>query len=384
MFFGSVSATANDGAYYMSGNQLVPMYTTQIDVKKEVLDIRREGDEIVVNVHYELYNKGKPVSLLVGFEAMPPSGDVNGLPKNGEHPYMTDFTASINGKPLQYEVALVPTADHWEKNAQGIYTLGLDQDKSPFYFNEGRINQESESTLLARMSNVPNEVDELYVYHFTADFESGKNTIDHSYRFYASGTVGEMFNFDYVLKAINRWGDSSIDDFQLSLDMGEMIEFNILNTFFDSGDEWRIVGVGKIYPTPSITPIYYTDDDIEESTTFALREGKAVFNKTNFTPKSDLFLSAPAYVNQPQNTFDASQHNLSFNYVWMDFTHQKLDDFSKKVLRNFPFARHGYVFTNKQLQTYYERQPWYIADPNYKAAFSALSAEEQQYVSSFK
>lgn len=380
----SQTAYANDGSYYMSGNQLVPMHTTQIDVKKEVLNIRREGDDIVVDVHYELYNSGKPMSLLVGFEAMPPSGDVNGLPKNGRHPYMSDFTAKINGKPLKYEVALVPTSEHWQQ-IDGNSTLGLDRAESPFYFRNGRIKQERESTLRARIGDDVNSVDELFVYHFSANFKQGKNTIDHHYRFDASASVGELFNFDYVLKAINRWGDSKIEDFKLTLDMGDLTEFSVLNTFFKHSSDWQLKGVGKIYPTPKHIPSYY-GDNTQPSTTFSIRTGQVTFHKKNFTPKGNLYLLASGYstINEP---FNANKHDLSLNLLSM-FNYSNdlnsLDDFSRKVLRNHPFARRGYVFKNRKLQAYYQRQPWYVADTTYHADAAKLTKAEQDHIARFK
>ena len=49
-------ATANDGVFYASGNQLIPITETDISVKKEVLTINRVGDHIEVTVYYEFFN----------------------------------------------------------------------------------------------------------------------------------------------------------------------------------------------------------------------------------------------------------------------------------------------------------------------------------------
>ena len=46
-------ATANDGVFYASGNQLIPITETDISVKKEVLTLNRVGDHIEVTVYYE-------------------------------------------------------------------------------------------------------------------------------------------------------------------------------------------------------------------------------------------------------------------------------------------------------------------------------------------
>lgn len=376
----SPTSLANDGAYYMSGNQLVPMHTTQIDVKKEILNIRREGEDIVVDVHYEMLNKGKPVSLLVGFEALPPVGDANTMPVNGGHPYMKGFTAKVNGQSVQYDIALVDTDEHWEMDAEGYRTLNLNKAKSPFYFQNGRIKQEKESTQEARYAE-QTWINELYVYHFSANFKSGKNTIDHSYRFEASGSVDNRYAFDYVLTAINRWGDSVIDEFELTIDMGDLIEFNIPNSFFDSSNDWQINGVGSKYPTTSLTHNSYYADESKPSTTFAMREGNVVFKKTNFKPQGGLYLYSPQ-IGSYQPPFNANTHDLSLNYLAINHVREedKLDDFSLKVLRNYPFARRGYVFSNPKLQAYYDHQPWYIEDLNYKADFTKLDKFEREYI----
>ncbi len=49
-------ATANDGVFYASGNQLIPITETDISVKKEVLTLNRVGDHIEVTVYYEFFN----------------------------------------------------------------------------------------------------------------------------------------------------------------------------------------------------------------------------------------------------------------------------------------------------------------------------------------
>ena len=49
-------ATANDGVFYASGNQLIPITETDISVQKEVLTLNRVGDHIEVTVYYEFFN----------------------------------------------------------------------------------------------------------------------------------------------------------------------------------------------------------------------------------------------------------------------------------------------------------------------------------------
>ena len=114
IFFGSF-LSANDGSYYVSGNQLIPIVETDISVKKEILKITRKNkQQVEVSVYYEFYNPGTPKSIIVGFEAFSPGGDVNPEPKNGQHPNIYDFTVSMNDKALPYKVVIVKDSAYFE------------------------------------------------------------------------------------------------------------------------------------------------------------------------------------------------------------------------------------------------------------------------------
>ena len=62
------SARANDGTYYTSGNQLVPLQETDIRVRKEVLTITlMDNGYARVDVWYDFWNPGTSVKhLLMG------------------------------------------------------------------------------------------------------------------------------------------------------------------------------------------------------------------------------------------------------------------------------------------------------------------------------
>ncbi|WP_205966472.1 hypothetical protein, partial [Parapedobacter sp. SGR-10] len=91
------SAFANDGAYFALGNQLIPIQETDISVQKEILHLKKINNQFIeVSVYYEFFNPKEAKELIVGFEAISPEGDVDGSPKNGQHPYMYDFTVSMN------------------------------------------------------------------------------------------------------------------------------------------------------------------------------------------------------------------------------------------------------------------------------------------------
>ena len=97
----SFNLIANDGSYYTSGNQLIPINETDISVKKEILQIIRINEnEVKIIVDYDFINPTDTKEIIVGFEARSPGGDVNGYPKDGKHPYIKDFTVLMNGNYL--------------------------------------------------------------------------------------------------------------------------------------------------------------------------------------------------------------------------------------------------------------------------------------------
>lgn len=94
---------ANDGAYKVSGNHLIPMYESDISVKKEILTIKKISDnKATITVYYEFFNPKKSKELEVGFEAYSPMGDVSTRPVNGRHPYISRFTVNINGEVVPF------------------------------------------------------------------------------------------------------------------------------------------------------------------------------------------------------------------------------------------------------------------------------------------
>ena len=117
--FGSV-LFANDGSYYVRGNQLIPIIETDISVKKEILKITRKNKEQVeVSVYYEFFNPGKALSFIVRFEAFSPRGDVDPEPKNGQHLNTYDFPVNMKNRPSAYKVAIVNDSTYYDN---GIFT----------------------------------------------------------------------------------------------------------------------------------------------------------------------------------------------------------------------------------------------------------------------
>lgn len=349
---------ANDGVFYATGNHLIPIQESEISVKKEVLTIKRiNRDYIEVNVEYEFYNPNKEKTILVGFEAPSPSGDVDGTPVNGKHPYIHDFSVIINSIPIPFKSAIVTDS---------------------LYYQNGMISGKKESEVITPDFN-ENDPSFYYVCYFNASFKQGTNFISHKYRFQLSGSVMEEYSFDYILTAANRWANQQIDDFTLIIDMGEFQNFNIPNSFFDTKSEWSVNGHTKdIEPT-----IYFFSD--KPVTNFLVKRGLITFKKKNFAPKGELRVFAPRdYKILDIKDFDYAIHDLPYPIDYSLHVTNTIDERSLKILRNLPYARRGYIFKTSEIQQYYESMDWYHPDSTYKASLDNLTKAELDWIEKLK
>lgn len=123
LFASVVCAMANDGVFYLAGNQLVPMQEAGISVKKEILTISLGDDGMAdVDVYYEFLNKGAEKTILVGFEADAPYNTGDGFSKDGVHPYIHRFSVEMNGTPLRC--------------SNGVYACGIGNGAKALDLNE--------------------------------------------------------------------------------------------------------------------------------------------------------------------------------------------------------------------------------------------------------
>lgn len=348
----SQSLVANDGAYYASGNQLIPIEETEIRITKEILTVRKDGEYIYVTVDYTFFNPASAKTILVGFEAPAPSGDVDGRPVNGQHPYINGFSVRMNNELLSHKVALV------------------DEET---YFVNGKINSKTASQVLTDDFN-PNEPGFYYVYYFDATFHKGVNRIFHTYKFMTSGSIMEAYSFDYILTAATRWANKQIDDFTLNIDMGKGEGFYVRNTFFGSTDDWTVDDGRKIDNAPLM-------DNDQPNTKFITFSGGVSYSKMNFVPQGELYLMSPRDLNY--EVFNYEEQNLP-NKIEFDDKYptrtKSLNKKSYKILRNLPFALRGYVFKTDYLQNYYLSQKWYKPNPNYKGTIGSIFSEEKRWL----
>ena len=106
--FSCVISKANDGVYYASGSLLVPVHETEISVAKEILTITIGKDSFaIVEVYYEFMNNSEAKTVTMAFEANVPDADLAPLNRNGIHPFVHDFTVTMNGNNLDYKNAVV-------------------------------------------------------------------------------------------------------------------------------------------------------------------------------------------------------------------------------------------------------------------------------------
>lgn len=348
--------SANDGVYYTSGNQLIPVVETRISVKKEILNIKRVGRDFLVCVYYEMYNPDEARDLEVGFEANSPGGEGEGsLPLNGRHPYIYEFTVNMNEVNQDYKVAIVEN-DKYYKDGKYITAEWPKKDNG----------------------NADDEIfDFNYVYHFKAHFKKGLNKIIHTYRFASSGSVEFLYDLDYVLTAAMRWGNKQIDDFTLNIDVGDFQTLYIDPSFFKSHNDWLLIGKGNHHNND-------TNDVFRNAAVFNIQKGTLCFQKQNFKTSGELFLFCriPMQAYSLIDTFDCKKNDLFFQHFYPPET--AVDETSLKILKNLPYARRGYVFKTKEIQDYFSKMSWYTPDPAYVATLSELTDEEQKWLKVLK
>lgn len=355
---------ANDGAFRAQGDHLIPMQETVISLKKEILEIKKVWGAIHVSVYYEFFNPSVAKELLVGFEAASPVGDVDARPKKGLHPYMRNFKVAVNDSIVAYNIAYLDRESYKKRGLKRTKTLKkILKDVGS---GEENVNWPSFE----------------YVYHFKVNFKEGVNIVKHTYEYDLSSSVLYLYDFPYTLTTCKRWANKQIDDFTLKLDMGEMEEFSIVKSFFNSEKEWELQGNGKLFIKKEII-----EDGTETKKVMRaiIKNGTLVFKKKDFAPKGELSIYSILY--RVPGEFDFKSDQLPFEFGHYEFFSEPLpkDEMSKKILRNLPFARRGMIFKDKDLQKYYTKKvDWYIPDSTYTGELNTLTKEEIKWVEKYK
>lgn len=351
--------SANDSSYFGSGNQIIPLQETDISVKKEVLTIKRiEDNKVRITVDYIFHNPTKEKTLLMGFEADAPQGDVEPAPRNSEHPYIQKFSVSFNGKTIPHKVSIFSLPFGEEEKQKKLYTI-----------DELKKHQTIPKVEDFESSNF------FYVYHFPATFAPGDTQVIHTYEYAISGAVYTETQIDYLLTPALRWANQQIDDFTLIIDLGEFQYYHLSPSFFENLDQWTTQGRVKIAMGDVKNEM--SSETMRLMTVWQHR-GSVTFHAKNFRPKGELSLFANRTIIF-DDVLDARTMKLTTADVFWAHDELKLkDEFTRKVLQNLPYARRGYVFQNQELKTYFEAQPWYMPDPEHKDA--SITDEEKKWL----
>lgn len=358
----ALTAQANDGVYYLNGNQLVPLTETDISIAKEVLTISIGDDGYAsVDVQYELMNNGKAKTVQMGFEANAPYNDNAGLNKDGRHPYISDFTVTMNGSALNYSNAVV-AADY-----EGTDFERLD-------LNRWKVADDLEWHLM-REAGTDSIVPFAYAYFFEAPFKEGLNTVHHTYRYLMSYGVGRAFEIPYWLKPAMRWANHQIDDFTLRIKAENTAKHFCMEDSLFQGEPFRVTeGMGKVRKT-----LRFGDMEMVE---VSLRNGTVEWHGRNFVPRSNISIQAAEILYSFSDDMKVGAfYDRSDRFTLWPIEPKRSD---RRILRNLPFAHRGYVFRSKDLQKYFSQFWWYMPDAGYQPSTDDFTPREKKLITEYK
>lgn len=374
----AVVASANDGSFCVNGNQLVPVNETEVAVTKEVLTITLGDDGYAqVDVQYEFTNRGAAKTIDVGFEAQAPynTGE-NALGADG-HPFIHDFTITMNGERLTYRTAVVKGGT--EEEPTNFKPLNMKEWRLP----TGNDEEDYGSSLV----NIKTKEYMNYsvAYLFKANFKAGKNTVHHTYRYQTSSGVYQHFNVPYWLKPAMRWANHQIDDFTLRIKVENTAkQFCLSNDDMWKGAQWRVTsGTGKVHV---IKGAWEAGTEYVE---FSLRNGTVEWHGRNFRPDSDFAIVSPDMVLFYRDDFKLGRFYDRTATVLVPFDKMTGDDQSvgttsgianSRILRNLPYASRGYVFKDPKLAAYFKSLWWYMPDPSWQQSTADFTKEERELI----
>lgn len=372
----SIAVYANDSAYFTSGNQLVSLDETNISIKKEVLSISICDDSYAsVDVYYEFYNPDSTRTILMGFEADSPGGAVeylNPTSPSGEHPYISDFTVTMNNERLSYKNAIsLPMTDG------KLHPVGPPQWK---FGEDGGIISINDSDIVHDYS---------CVYYFNAIFTHGLNIVHHTYRYKLEASVIYSYALTYKLTPALRWANYSIDDFTLRIKANNTAKNFIIDGIALCGKGKITNGFGKarlwqykelVYDDSKGDYVY----SMQPYTEVALRNGTVEWHMNNFKPKQELNLYSADRVFALEGTYNILKGDkLGLYYDRFYGPHYEPSEYNKeerRIIRNLPYANRGYVFKDKKLKKYFSKFWWYMPDKSWKPSTKDFTEEELKMI----
>lgn len=352
-------AMANDGVFFVNGSELTPVHETDISISKEVLTISIGDDGYAtVDVLYQLNNHGKAKTIVVGFEANAPYNDDAKLNKEGKHPYISDFTVTMNDSILSYTNAVVASP---MEGSTDFKPLDLNRWKT----TDGMDFSGSHNLYDASIDSI---IGFSYAYCFEAPFREGLNTIHHTYRYRMSYGVWRAFEIPYWLTPAMRWQGQKIDDFTLRIKAENTAKhFCFCDSLF-SASPFIIEGTGKM----RIADRGYGERMLE----VALRNASLVWHAKDFVPRANITIYAADVIyggsDKLGEFYDRGEHY--FLWAYMDKKP------NRRILRNLPYANRGYVFKDKKLQRYFSSLWWYMPDTQWQPSTSDFTTREWKLI----
>ena len=379
------SAMANDGVYYVSGSHLIPLQETDISIKKEVLTISLCDDGYAsVDVQYEMVNNGAPKTITMGFEAERPYNDEQSFNKDCTHPYITNFSVTMNGQNLPYKNGVVKDED--EEAEKDYLPLDLKKWRVPRESDPEFEENGADMVHLLYNPSTKEYAPYAYVYFFTANFKKGVNTIHHTYRYKMSFGVGRTFEVPYWLTPAMRWANHQIDDFTLRVKADNTTKHFLIDGNCFNPNGFKVTsGKGKVR---TVAATEYREETVE----VVLRNGIVEWHANNFKTSENMCInSADQLYDTPADAviyYDSGVNYYPFRMdMWTPSQFGLSGDESKfisRLCRNLPYAHRGYVFKDPDLTKVFKSQWWYMPDPNFKPTDSTFNAHEWEFINGNK
>ncbi len=343
---------ANDGSFFASGNNLIPLQETSISLKKEVLKFYiHEFGWMKVDIYFEFYNPGEAKTLTVGFLTPPADGDVTEKEQN--HPSIKNFIVFMNNDSLDFKIKKL-------KQTSFVSTIKMNGDD--------------------------------FVYYFEAHFKKGLNIIKHSYIYKGGSSVELQRDFDYQITTGKRWANKQIDEFELQIHLDQGIFF-VPGTFWKNKKPiaWQIIGEGTI--KNKLETCLYPELQNSIYKYVHLNKGYLLFKEKNFAPDYDIWLGenqwyswASKFCKSSKNCLDSDSLSritrfFNVNPTYPDSTwFNELNPLEIKILKNFYYAINGLTFKDVELKKYYSRFFWYTPNSSIKASDIKLTYNQNYLI----
>ena len=355
---------ANDWEFSSRGENIIPIETSQVSIKKEEIRMKIVNDGMDVKVKF-IFNSPVSEEKIIGF--ITPEGgfdDDDNYQWDGEM-HFKNFTTVVNGKTVKSNVEKMK--DFYKKNV-------LSKEEMKKY-------------------NVEKYKDS-YIYYFKVNFVKGENTVEHSYNYSGSYGVGYI-DFQYVWTTISKWKNKKVDDFELTIEPGTSF-VSLPYTFWKNEKKvnWEIVGEGKIdTAVQTITDSNTKEKKVLRRVYARLKNGYIRYRTKDFAPDNE-FLMEEIKNTANYYPFEKTEKGYVFTDDNFDYTRwiccyvtepyskekygtyenyaaelklskeqeeqlKKLSDKELEILRNYPFALEGYDFSRKDLKDYFSKFIWY-------------------------